>query len=203
MQKIKQNFEKNFAKFQLYTLRNIFNPPTNINPLSMTPLQESSSSSNNNNNVIPDQIEDAEEIELTKTLEKLREKYLTAQGEYLHLSSECRDMDTLLKEMRNAMFNLRVALQSLEDFEILPLSDTTYMITQYQQKLQQCQQDAEDLLSRIRQYESSQSEQKGNSSFFPFAVISFQFVSLEQEKDLINLDNTESIVNITRALQGK
>jgi hypothetical protein len=169
----------------------------------MTPLQESSSSSNNNNNAIPDQIEDAEEIELTKTLEKLREKYLMAQGEYLHLSSECRDMDTLLKEMRNAMFNLRVALQSLEDFEILPLSDTTYMITQYQQKLQQCQQDAEDLLSRIRQYESSQSEQKGNSSFFLFAEISFQFVSLEQEKDLINVDNTESIVNITRALQGK
>jgi hypothetical protein len=52
-------------------------------------------------------------------------------------------MDTLLKEMRSAMFNLRVALQSFEDFEILPLSETTYVINQLQMKLQECSQNAQ------------------------------------------------------------
>lgn len=67
------------------------------------------------------------------------------QRDYLQLSTECRDMDTLLKEMRSAMFNLRVALQSLEDYEISPLSETTYMGHQYQLKLQQCIQNAQGI----------------------------------------------------------
>ena len=117
---------------------------------------------------------DNEEQELDRTLLRLRNNYLKLQKDYLQLSTECRDMDTLLKEMRSAMFNLRVALQSLEDFEISPLSETTYMVNQYQLKLQQCIQNGQgihctysigfsfinffgiELLQTIRQYEDNQ-----------------------------------------------
>jgi uncharacterized protein involved in exopolysaccharide biosynthesis len=137
--KVKQNFERNLAKFQLYSIRNVFNSsasdlPSSSSAVTQSPAPKSSSSS---------QISDAEETELDKTLLRLRNNYARLQRDYLQISTECRDMDTLLKDMRSAMFNLKVALQSLEDLEINSLSETTYIISDYQLRLKQRCSDAE------------------------------------------------------------
>ncbi len=80
---------------------------------------------------------------LDKTLDRLRTQYQALQADYIHYASECRDMDALLKDMRTSLFNLRVAIQSFDDYEIQPLSETTQILNQYQSQLHRCGQEAE------------------------------------------------------------
>jgi uncharacterized protein involved in exopolysaccharide biosynthesis len=137
--KVKQNFERNLAKFQLYSIRNVFNSSASDTASSSSIVTQSPASKSSSSSQVPD----TEEVELDKTLLRLRNNYTRLQRDYLQISTECRDMDTLLKDMRSAMFNLKVALQSLEDLEINSLSETTYIISDYQLRLKQRCNDAE------------------------------------------------------------
>lgn len=125
------------GKFKLYSIRNIFTPSQRSGDLPVpAPVVSSSSSSANSS------AKDNAHNEMDRTLESLRQRYIVLQKDYLQVATECRDMDALLKDMRSALFNLRVAIQSFEDYEISPLSETTNILHQYKARLRECSDDA-------------------------------------------------------------
>ena len=54
---------------------------------------------------------------------------------YQQLSDECRDSDLLLKDMRSAMFHVRVGQQVLEENNRQPFDETVGSLVQYHQAL--------------------------------------------------------------------
>jgi hypothetical protein len=99
---------------------------------------------------------------MDRALESLRQRYIALQRDYLQVATECRDMDALLKDMRSALFNLRVAIQSFEDYEISPLSETTNILNQYKGRLREC---------------SDEATCKSLSPMFFFLLVSFHFMT--------------------------
>jgi ribosomal protein L29 len=81
--------------------------------------------------------------ELDQMLQDLKSQYLALQVEYVQHASECRDMEALLRDMRTSLFNLRIAIQSFDDYEIQPIADTTQVLKQYQTKLQHYARDSQ------------------------------------------------------------
>jgi hypothetical protein len=102
-------------KFRIYSMRNIFVP--------VAPGASSSSSKVS--------------TETDAQLSALREQYLTLQAENRVLADSCRDTDLLLKDMRAALFTLRVGAQAFDDGDIQPIAETVANITQNREKLLQ------------------------------------------------------------------
>lgn len=123
-QRTRSNFEKNIVKFQLYSQRNIFNNKVNVNGVS------SSSSSKNETPVKKPQNK-----ELDRKLQELRNNYLSLRNEYLTVATECRDTDILLKEMRHVLFDIKVAIQHIDDYETHQLSEIANSINENRTKL--------------------------------------------------------------------
>lgn len=131
------HFGSNLGKFQLYAAKNVFysNQPTKEAKSTTEGLIQTSSN---------DQMYiSSENNDLDRTLQRLRNQYAALHADYIQYASECRDMDALLKDMRTSLFNLRVAIQSFDDYEIQPLSETTQILNQYQSQLQHYGQEAE------------------------------------------------------------
>jgi hypothetical protein len=103
-------------KFRIYSMRNIFVP--------VAPGASSSSSK-------------AISTETDAQLAALREQYLSLQAENRVLADSCRDTDLLLKDMRAALFTLRVGAQAFDDGDIQPIAETVGNITQNREKLLQ------------------------------------------------------------------
>ncbi len=129
-QRTKQNFLINVGKFHLYAARNLI-------------VQNDGSVERNSEESLNGDLVFHDNGNLDKTLDRLRTQYQALQADYIHYASECRDMDALLKDMRTSLFNLRVAIQSFDDYEIQPLSETTQILNQYQSQLHRCGQEAE------------------------------------------------------------
>lgn len=81
--------------------------------------------------------------ELESKLEHLRGNYTGLQREFIQLNAECEDMDTLLKDMRAALFNLRIGIQQFDDYEVQPLNETTMALNELKNRLQQYSNEAE------------------------------------------------------------
>lgn len=119
------------TKFMLYAVRNVFTPQQ-AQQQATAPVASSSSSD----------ARDSELDALEAQLAAMKDKAVQAERDYLTMANKCRDMDHLLKEMRNALFTLRVASQSFEELGSHNLDEAAALIQQYKLKLQQCTEQA-------------------------------------------------------------
>jgi hypothetical protein len=111
------HYEKNLAKFAMYANRNIFT---------------TSSLSSTEKPTVPTSITN-EISALDIDLFSLRSKFVELRESHALRKSECRDSDLLLKDMRNALFNLRIGAQALD--EVQPLADTLAIVEQHKRTL--------------------------------------------------------------------
>lgn len=113
-EKMKQQFSKNHRKVEQYARRNIFasSIPQPGRKASQSSLLHASSPHSS-----------SELLErVTGEVEMLKERYLELRQKHNELACECHDTDLLLKDMRQANFQLNVGRQVLE--EKLPLAET-------------------------------------------------------------------------------
>jgi hypothetical protein len=116
---MKSSYMANLNKFSIYADRNIF---------VRTPLPGTK---------IPEQLEvpkSALEI-LSMEVESLKDVYTSRREELVKLSNGCKDGDLLLKDMRKALFTIRVGAQTLDECNVQPLSETVATLEQYEQTL--------------------------------------------------------------------
>lgn len=81
-------------------------------------------------------------MEIEAQLGEAKQRYLQAQTDYVKVTTESRDMDRLIKEMRNALFTLRVASQSFEELDSQSLDEAAATIQMIKNKLEQCCEEA-------------------------------------------------------------
>ena len=105
LERMKAEYEKNMNKLELYALRNIFTLP---NPEESPAVLASRNSFD----------------ESIVELDNLRSKYMAIQSQHNILKHECDQGEVLLKDMKQAMFNLRVSQQVLDEYNVTPLSST-------------------------------------------------------------------------------
>jgi hypothetical protein len=79
----------------------------------------------------------------------LREKYLLIRQTHAMLSNECRNADLLLKDMRGALFALRIGAQALENHQVQPLNEAWAIMEQHKQKLSDLSRRAADMKSEM------------------------------------------------------
>lgn len=105
--KTKEAFDQNLDKFRIYAMRNIFSPST----------QSESAASNGSSSIKTDE-----------QLQQLRHRYLSLQAENRALADSCRDAEVLLKDMRSAMFTLKVGAQAFDNGTIENVADMTAVL---------------------------------------------------------------------------
>jgi hypothetical protein len=130
--RMKSAYEKNMNKFSVYVNRNIFVLPSE--------QQQSSSVASASGAA-----KHGESDPLTEELERLREKYLLIRQTHAMLSNECRNADLLLKDMRGALFALRIGAQALENHQVQPLNEAWAIMEQHKQKLSDLSRRAADM----------------------------------------------------------
>jgi len=99
---MRKHFSRNTGKFELYARRNIFCMP------------EIGKSSGAGGSGATEQAD----------VEALKAKYSELQDDCSRLAEETNNLDSLLKEMRSALYNVRVAAQSLESKDQSNLAET-------------------------------------------------------------------------------
>jgi hypothetical protein len=98
-------YGKNMAKFDLYAERNIFSLPAPGESLSAIASKQALEKT-------------------TSELNAVRQKYLETQAQNNRLKLECEEAELLLKDMRSAMFNLKVGSQVLDEYSTGPFQST-------------------------------------------------------------------------------
>lgn len=116
-------YNRNIEKFKIYSTKNLFVAEANSN--------DSTNSSSKNGSVVSDEIS----VKVPKDLLMLRQKYASISSEYLALVSECELMDKLLKDMRSALFTLRVGAQTFEEYGVQPIEETLASMSQQKSHL--------------------------------------------------------------------
>jgi len=116
LEKMKTVYLKNMDKFELYAVRNIFTLPS---PEECSAVSESRQS-----------LEEACEL-----VDGLRKTYLDAQAKHNLLEYECEESEKLLKDMKTALFNLRVGSQVLDEQSVRPIAGTTQELNNRRTKL--------------------------------------------------------------------
>jgi hypothetical protein len=114
-QKAKEKFDQNMDKFRIYAMRNIFVPCSQSGSVYTSPGMSSKTD---------------------EQLSTLRQQYLQLQAENRTLADSCRDTEVLLKDMRSALFTLRVGAQVFDDVELQNIADTVAYITHNKQQLE-------------------------------------------------------------------
>lgn len=87
--------------------------------------------------------------ELNKEIDILKKRYLQVFSEHQQLLYECSDMDLLLKDMRSALFHLRVGAQVLESNNE-SLEDTIQSMVKEKAILKELSSRAEELDQELR-----------------------------------------------------
>lgn len=104
--KLKTNFEKNMEKFQLYSARNIFSCAAE-EPLESLSLEERSSC---------EEITRISDSQIRNQLSQLLPVHEDVQ-------QTCNEAHKLLRERRDASFNVRMRIQAIEDSGVQPMED--------------------------------------------------------------------------------
>lgn len=116
LERMKGIYDKNMDKFELYALRNIFTLPS---------PEESPAAAASKQALVA----------VTEEVEMLRQKYLNAQAEHNRIEQECLESEQLLKDMKSALFNLRVGAQILDEYQVKPISEKADTLNQKQARL--------------------------------------------------------------------
>jgi hypothetical protein len=114
-QKAKEKFDQNMDKFRIYAMRNIFVPCSRSGSVYASPGMSSKTD---------------------EELSTLRQQYLHLQAENRTLADSCRDTEVLLKDMRSALFTLRVGAQVFDGVELQNIAETVAYITHNKQQLE-------------------------------------------------------------------
>ena len=128
---LKEQLEVNFNKFNAYAVRNIF-----------TVSEVSNTKSSSNKDLL-----DKKHQEISG----LRQKYNELVVRHGTLSNENKQMEMVLSDMRNALFQLRVGAQVLDEYNVQPLVDTMAHIQSQKQILIDLCQKSIELASQMRQ----------------------------------------------------
>jgi hypothetical protein len=126
-EKMKSVYDKNMDKFEMYARRNIFAIPADTN----------SSASGTDSSSIDDD------------LMKSRELYMELQSACHKVQGSCDEGDALLKDMRSALFNLRVGSQVLEEYEVQPLSKSFQDMAEKSGELEDLTKKAESVVKEM------------------------------------------------------
>lgn len=121
---LKDQLDANFNKFNAYAVRNIF---------TISEVSNTTSSSN-------------KELLEKKYLEiaALRQRYNDSVVRHGTISNENKQMEVVLSDMRNALFQLRVGAQVLDEYNVQPLVDTmAHIQSQRQILIELCQRSIE------------------------------------------------------------
>ena len=135
--RMKSSYDKNMNKFSVYVNRNIFVIPSEQQ-------QPSSSLASASGTTKHDEFD-----QLTEEIERLRAKYLSLRQTHAMLSNECRNADLLLKDMRGALFALRIGAQALENHQVQPLNEAWAIMEQHKQKLLDLSQRSADMKNQM------------------------------------------------------
>jgi hypothetical protein len=135
-EKMKSIYDKNMDKFELYAKRNIFSIPADAN---------NSSSINSN----------AGDNSTDTDLMSARERYMELQSACQRVQGNCDGGDALLKDMRSALFNLRVSSQVIEEYEIQPLSKSVAEMSEKTKELEALTAQADALVHEMEKVTGS------------------------------------------------
>ena len=125
---MKDIFNQNFDKFEIYANRNIFvlNDASTGKP-SVSPDFESS----------------------TADLNGTKEAYVAAKRKHAALATEVNALESSLNAMKTGLFNLRVAAQSLDAHGVTPLTVTARALAQRKSELEAMVSRANKLTARV------------------------------------------------------
>lgn len=119
--KLTKEFAKNFEKFELYASRNIF-----VHPDSDLSTDSNGSAGSATAKLVDEELEETKV--LTVELTQLRRRYLG-------LTSECRELEQLLADMKSSLFGLRVGAQVFEQLSAQQLGEAVAEISDYKRVL--------------------------------------------------------------------
>ena len=128
---LKDQLDVNFNKFNAYAVRNIF-----------TISEVSNTKSLSNKDML-----DKKNHEIAV----LRQKYNELVVQHGTLSNENKQMEVVLSDMRNALFQLRVGAQILDEYNVQPLVDTMAHIQSQKQILIDLCYKSIELATQMRQ----------------------------------------------------
>lgn len=97
-ERVEANYMRNLEKIRVYAMRNIFVPSK------ITVLEDNVSQ---------------EMIEVNNKANQAKERFSKVKLEHDVMLQEVREMETLLKDMRSAMFDLRVGSQTFDEFNLV------------------------------------------------------------------------------------
>lgn len=129
--KLTKEFAKNFEKFELYASRNIF-----VHPDSDLSTDSNGSAGSATAKLVDEELEETKV--LTVELTQLRRRYLG-------LTSECRELEQLLADMKSSLFGLRVGAQVFEQLSAQQLGEAVAEISDYKRVLLEHVSRANDL----------------------------------------------------------
>ena len=137
---MKKQFERNLIKYQLYCNRNIFTIPT-INDDLPTKQQRNEFIQSNKIEVLEN---------LNDEIDQIKERYRDIYQSHLTLLLECHENDFLIKDMRAALFDLRMELQTIVENKSMTLDESIRNIELQKNVLKQLSDRAIQLNSEIR-----------------------------------------------------
>lgn len=148
LEKMRGSFSKNFDTFEAYVRRNIFTLPQ---PEPSSSSSAAAPSSSDKYSTTPSPADLSQQLlQLSDEIKSIRSRYLNLQQEHLRLLNECSDNDKLLKDMRNALFHLRVGAQVLDEHNIQPLDEAVRNMVDQKDQLIAYSQRAAELNAQIR-----------------------------------------------------
>jgi ribosomal protein L29 len=119
--KLTKEFAKNFEKFELYASRNIFVYPDDDMGVDLNGSAGSAIAK-----LVDEELEETKA--LTAELTQLRRRYLG-------LTSEGRELEQLLADMKSSLFGLRVGAQVFEQLSAQQLTEAVAEISDYKRVL--------------------------------------------------------------------
>jgi len=117
LERMQSTYGKNMAKFELYALRNIFTLPVAADTSAAAATKQSLD-------------------KVSHEVEQTHHNYLKMQAQKNRLAIECDQGEALLKDMRSALFTMKVGSQVLEEYSVAPLDTTVSFIVTKQVELQ-------------------------------------------------------------------
>lgn len=188
---MKEHFDRNMDKFEVYCMRNIFVPPT-----------AESSSSKSSASSGKDDLES-----VTKQVEELRSKYEDAVKRHSQMTMELKMGEALLKEMKNAHFKLMVATQVLDEYNVNPLEDSMATLNENKQSLQELCGKAYTLTKQMESYLKDVGHEQGEEET-EWGGVGQQPITDDSSGGApiagggVQIAGTSDIQNVTRSIMG-